>query len=105
VTSGPVRGTLHGANHTPKVNQPWAYIVTVTDASGRPLSGTVDIEFTFGGQVVGHDSPPTHPVTNGRWHDTLAFPADSVGYPLTFQAVVHTSMGSITLDWPVTVQQ
>jgi hypothetical protein len=37
-------------------------------------------------------------------HDTLKFPAAAAGMPLTFQAVVHTRLGSITLDWPVTVR-
>jgi len=105
VTSGPVRGVLHAQNHAPKVNQSWRYSVTVTDSAGHPLSGRVDIEFAFGGQVVGHDTPPTHPVANGRWHDTIQFPADAVGMPLTFQAVVHTRLGSITLDWPITVKR
>jgi hypothetical protein len=54
---------------------------------------------------VGHDTPPTHPVRNGRWHDTLKFPADSVGEPLVFQAVVHTSLGSVTLDLPITAKR
>jgi hypothetical protein len=105
VTTGPVRGTLHGANHVPKAGKPWPYSVTVADAAGHPLSGTVDIQFAFGGQVVGRDRPPTHPLKNGRWHDNLQFPAQAVGFPLTFQAVVHTRMGSITLDWPVSVQR
>jgi hypothetical protein len=103
VTTGPVRGVLHGENHAPKVNESWRYSVVVTDAAGHPVSGTVDIEFAFGGQVVGHDTPPTHPIVNGRWHDTLKFPADAVGMPLAFQAVVHTRLGSITLSWPITV--
>ena len=71
---------------------------------GQPLSGTVDIEFVFGGQVVGRDTPPTHTVVNGGWHDTLKFPATAVGMPLTFRAVVHTRLASVTLDWPVTVR-
>jgi hypothetical protein len=96
---------VSGDNHAPKVNQHWRYWVKVTDASGRPLSGTVDIEFVFGGQVVGRDTPPTHPVTDGRWRDTIEFPATAVGIPLTFRAVVHTQLGSITLDWPVMVRQ
>jgi len=79
--------------------------VTVTDASGHPLSGTVDIEFVYGPVVVGRDRPPTHPVTNGGWHDTLEFPADAVGEPLIFRAIVHTRLGSITLDWPIKVRQ
>jgi len=94
---------LTGENHAPKANQNWRYSVTVTDSSGHPLNGTVDIEFTFGGQVVGHDTPPTHPVADGRWHDTLQFPAQAVGEPLSVQAVVHTRLGSITLDWPIEV--
>ncbi len=105
VTTGQVRGTLRGENHAPKVNQQWRYTVTVSDAAGHPLSGTVDIEFTYGGAVVGRDTPPTHPVKSGRWSDNVIFPSASVGQPLTFRAVVHTRLGSITLDWPITVTQ
>ncbi len=105
VTTGPVRGTLTASNHTPIAGKPWLYSVTVTDAAGHPLSGTVDIEFLFSGTVVGHDTPPVHPLKNGHWHDNLEFPAMSVGYPLTFRAAVKTSAGSINLDWPVEVQK
>jgi hypothetical protein len=77
----------------------------VTNAAGQPLSGTVGIQFSFGGAVVGHDTPPVHPLRNGHWSDNLQFPATAVGYPLTFQAVVHTTAGSITLNWPVSVKQ
>jgi hypothetical protein len=105
VSTGPVHGTLRGANQAPRINRDWSYAISVTDAGGHPLSGTVDIEFAFGGQVVGGDTPPTHPVTNGRSYDKLKFPAAAVGMPLTFQAVVHTRLGSITLDWPVTVRR
>ena len=105
VTAGPVRGVLIGANHAPTVGKLWRYSVKVTDAAGHPLSGTVDIEFTYSGVVVGHDKPPTHPLTNGAWSDRLTFPAQSAGQPLSVQAVAHTSAGSITLDWPVTVKQ
>jgi len=105
VSSGPVQGTLTGDNHAPVVNKAWRYSLTVTDASGRPLSGTVDVEFVFSGVVVGRDRPPTHPVTNGRWHDTLEFPATAVGERLTFRAVVHSRQGSIILDWPIIVRR
>ena len=104
VSTGPVRGALIGQNHAPRVGKLWPYSVHVTDAAGHPLNGTVDIEFVFGGQVVGRDTPPTHPVRDGRWHDKLTFPAPAVGQPLTFRAVVHTSLGTITLDWPVKVR-
>jgi hypothetical protein len=105
VTTGAVRGKLVGQNHAPTVGKKWPYSVTVTNASGSPLNGTVDIEFVFAGQVVGRDTPPTHPVMNGRWHDLLKFPRTAVGQPLMFQAVVHTSAGSITLDWPIRVKK
>ncbi|HUO71829.1 MAG TPA: hypothetical protein VMU39_13725 [Solirubrobacteraceae bacterium] len=103
VSTGPVRGTLRGGNHAPKVNRPWLYSVRVTSAAGQGLSGTVAIQFVYGDQIVGRDTPPTHPVTSGRWHDTITFPAAAIGMPLTFRAVVHTRLGTITLDWPVKV--
>jgi hypothetical protein len=105
IRTGPVRGTLHGENHAPMVNRSWDYSLTVTDATGQPLNGTVDIEFAYGGQVVGHDTPPTHPIVDGRWHDSLKFPAEAAGMPLSVQAVVHTRLGSITLDWPIEVSR
>ena len=104
VYTRPINATFAGENHAPKVNQAWSYSITVTDAKGHPMSGTVDIEFALAGQVVGHDTPPTHPIRNGRWHDTLQFPAQSVGVPLDVQAVVRTSLGSSTLDWAVKVR-
>jgi hypothetical protein len=91
-----------GANHSPKINRNWPYAVSVTDAAGHPLDGTVTIEFTFGGQVVGRDTPPTHQLKNGGWRDNLRFPPAALGEPIDLQAVVHTQLGSITLDWPVT---
>jgi hypothetical protein len=103
ISTGPVRGTLRAANHAPRAGKLWAYVVHVTDAHGHPLTGTVDIEFLLGEDVVGRDTPPTHPIKDGRWHDNLTFPAPAVGQPLTFRAIVHTSLGTITLDWPVKV--
>jgi hypothetical protein len=103
VSTGPVRGSLRAANHAPKVNRLWLYSIRVTNAAGHGLSGTVEIQFVYGDQVVGRDTPPTHPVTAGRWHDRITFPAAAMGMPLTFRAVVHTNLGTITLDWPVKV--
>ncbi len=103
VTTGPIRAVLHAENHSPHVNRPWPYSVRVTDAAGRPLGGRVDIEFVFGGQVVGRDTPPTHPLSKGRWHDNLKFPPDALGEPLSVRAVVHVPHGSVTLNWPISV--
>ncbi len=105
VDTRPLHATLVGENHAPKVNQPWSYSVTVTDALGHLVSGTVNIEFALSGQVVGHDKPPTDRVTDGHMNDTIKFPAEAVGVPLDLQAVVHTTLGSLTRDWPITVQR
>jgi hypothetical protein len=99
-----MRASLHGPGHAPKVGRKWHYSVLATDPSGHALSGTVDTEFVFNGQVVGRESPPTHPLTNGRLNDAVTFPAQSTGIPLTFRVVIHTPAGSITLNWPVKVK-
>jgi hypothetical protein len=103
VTTGPVHASLRGENHAPKQGSKWSYDVRVTDTAGRPLSGSVEIEFVYGDQVVGHDTPRTHPVSHGRWHDDLTFPPAAVGQALTVRAVVHTAGGSTTLNWPIKV--
>jgi hypothetical protein len=104
-TTGPVRASLKGATHTPTAGKSWAYTVRVTDAGGKPLSGTVDTEFTFAGLVVGHESPPLHKFTNGVLRDKVSFPASAVGHPLTVVAVVRTAAGSVALGWPVNVKK
>ncbi len=100
-SAGGMHATLHGENHAPTVNKFWHYSVLATDASGHPLSGTVDTEFVFSGQVVGREAPPTHQLSHGRLNDKVTFPAQSVGVPLTFQVVVHTQRGTVTLDWAI----
>jgi len=96
-----MHATLVGDNHDPIANEPWNYTVTATDANGRSLPGTVETEFTFAGVVVGHEAPPTHPLTDGRLHDTVTFPPTAIGHPLAVQVIVHTPIGSVTLDWSV----
>ena len=103
-TTAAIHATLTGENHTPKVNQNWTYTVRVTSADGKALSGTAVTEFTFGGQVVGKETPPVHAIKNGVLHDSLQFPSQAAGQPISLQVVVHTNAGSKTLDWPVKVQ-
>jgi hypothetical protein len=79
-------------------------VVTVHSASGQPLDGTAEVEFTFGGQVVGHDTPPSHPIRHGLWKGKLTYPAQAVGQPISLQVVVHTKPGTVTLVWPVKVR-
>jgi hypothetical protein len=101
-SSGQMRAELHGENHTPKIGVGWAYEVEATNAQGQPLNGTVLAQFLYNGSVVGHQSPPTLPLTNGRMsYAKDTFPAESKGIPLTFEVVVTTSLGKVTLNWPV----
>jgi hypothetical protein len=83
----------------------WVYTVHVTDASGKPLSGTVDTEFAFAGTVVGHETPPVHRLKDGVLHDKITFPSSSVGHPITLVTVIHTPAGSVALGWPVTASR
>lgn len=101
--SGQVHATVHGENHTPTVGVPWRYTVTVTQARGKPVDGTETTHYTFGGAVVGTEKPENVAFTGGVYHDTIEFPARSVGYPLSLQAVVHTSQGSASAAWPIVV--
>ncbi len=105
VTTGPVRARLLGQDHHPVAGKKWIYKLTVTDAQGHGLAATIDTEFALQGAVVGHDTPPTHSLRNGRYKEALKFPAMSVGYPLDLQVVVHTKLGAVTVDWPVTVHK
>jgi hypothetical protein len=98
-----VRAVLRGQDHSPKVGRPWRYVLTVTDPAGHPLAGTVDVEFALGPLVVGKDTPYVHKLKAGVLRETLKFPAQAVGHPIALQTVVHTSAGTVTRDWPVSV--
>jgi hypothetical protein len=93
--------TLHGESHDPTVGRLWSYSVEAVDAQNQALSGTVATEFLYAGRVVGHESPATHSLTNGRLDDEITFPAESLEIPLTLQCVVTTPLGTLALDWPV----
>jgi hypothetical protein len=105
VYTRPIHATLTGENHAPTVNKNWTYSITVTDAKGRKLSGTETTEYLFNGSVVGTEKPQNVPFKNGYYHDTIQFPVASVGISLVVQAVVHTSVGSIDLDWSIKVHK
>ncbi len=101
----PIEASIAGENHEPTVNRPWRYTLTVTDAQGHRPSGTETTQYTFNGVVVGTEKPQNVTFANGVYHDTIEFPAAAVGYPLDVQAIIHTSLGTATVDWPVKVRR
>jgi hypothetical protein len=104
-SAGGLRATFHGDTHAPTANKLWHYSVLATDASGHPLSGTVDTEFAADGQVLGRENPFTHRLANGRLNDAVTFPALAIGAPLSVTVVVHSQLGTTTLSWAVKVHK
>jgi len=99
---GPLQATLVGENHFPKIGVKWAYTVTAKDANGKPLSGTIETEFWFGGAKVGQESPLKHTFTDGAITNKVTFPARANNVTgLQLQVTVITSIGTKTLDWTV----
>ncbi len=95
---------LHASGHDPHVGN-WPIAVTLTRA-GRPIAGHVSYEFLYGGQVVstqkvGDESPNFV----GHFRDTLTWPANSVGFPLTLRVLISTPYGPTHVDWAVQVQR
>jgi hypothetical protein len=74
---------------------------------GHPIAGRVFYQFIFSGQIVACRTvlPPYHPrFRHGLFRDRIEWPEQSVGYPLTFRAVVRTRYGTRNLDYRVQVQ-
>ncbi len=94
--------TRHIANHTPIVNKPWPITLDVTKGKLK-LAGSVSYEFMVGGLPVAKVQKG-HSFTNGVYHDTLKFPPDSKGAPLTLRILVKTRFGTQHTDWKVTSQ-
>ena len=89
--------------HHPKANRSWPIVVTARSWSRRPLSGRISYEFVYGGAVVARRS--NYAFHNGRFRDTIVWPARSAGMRLTFQVVVKTSIGTVRLPYPVVVRK
>jgi hypothetical protein len=91
---------LSAPTHTPKVgNEKITILVT---KGSQKLSGSVNYEFLFEGQVV--SKQPGHSFSGGVFHDTLKWPAEAVGHKLTLAILVKTKYGTVTLDWWIQVE-
>jgi len=89
----PVKVTVSGPGHTPKVNTRWNYVVRVT-RGGRPVAGrlTEQIVDPIGGKHPVEFGKSTKKIVDwpikGVFRDFLLFPPESRGIPLTFRVTV-----------------
>jgi len=102
-SSGPLKATLALSTRTPKINKLVPMSVTAT-LNGKPAKATAVYEFLFGGTVVSTQYPYNnkHYTFTGHYKDTLSFPANSLGFPLTFRVVVKAGGRTVNLDSTIT---
>jgi len=110
-----VRFTLTTTSKTPKVGEQWRWTVTVREG-GKPVSARVKLQILFGQMIVGcwtggkmaqckNGAAAGDPIAfNGRRTGVITWTADSVGVPLTFQAVVTAGKQTRRLGTPVQVR-
>jgi hypothetical protein len=108
--AGGWRAKMTLPTHTPKARAKWPVKIVVKTSSGRPLSGTVQYHFLFGGQVVSTQGcHPNRPdpcsFKGGVYRDLIRWPKRSAGYKLTFQATVKTKLGTKNLNYWVKVRR
>jgi hypothetical protein len=102
-----IRVTI-SAPHTVKANAKWPVVVRVTDASGKPLTGTLTNNILLGTAPVGK-------VDNGKvWHfrgswrepkgQEITWPALAKGQAFGFQTVVHVNGRTVKKAFRVNVR-
>jgi hypothetical protein len=112
--SASVRSTLTTTSKTPRVGEQWRWTVTARE-SGKPVAARVRLQILFGRTVVGcwkggkmtqcTGAASGDPIAfNGRRTGVITWTADSVGVPLTFQAVVTANKQTRRLSTPVQVR-
>lgn len=94
--------TLSAPGHRPVAGAPWPIVIRAHGPRGEPLRAEVRYQYLFAGAVVARRS---HYRFKGVFHDTIRWPARSLGIPLTFRAVVITPLGVRRLDYPVVVRR
>ena len=92
---------LTAPNHRPIATKKWPITVTATRGSAK-LAGTVSYRFLSYGTIV--HTAKGGSFKHGVFHDTLVWPGEAVGHPLTLQVVVKTGYGTVYLSWWIQVQ-
>lgn len=101
-SSGTLKATMQAPTHNPKVNAKWTLHFSVSSA-GKPAKATVSFYWLYGGAVVA--GPRERHTFTGSYTDTLTWPAQAVGEPLTFRAAIVSGKSTIDLDYAVKVVQ
>jgi hypothetical protein len=87
--------------HTPRIGS-WQLRLYVHRGRER-LGGDVNYVFLYDGQAVAHRNG--HRFSNGTFNDTLRWPGEAVGHPLTLQIVVHTRYGTDRVNFWIRVRR
>jgi hypothetical protein len=107
-SAAPAVNVTISASHTVKVNAKWPVVVRVTDASGKPLAGTLTNNILLGGQPVGKVDNGKVWHFDGSWHvpkgQEITWPAQAKGQAFAFQAVVTVHGTTVKKAFPVTVR-
>ncbi len=104
------KATLTATSHHPVVNKNWFITVTVTDLSGKPIPATLHMQVLAGGLPVGQVDAKKNGKGKGkvyhfvgRHHESITWPQESVGYPLTLEAIVTAKGKTEKLHWTISV--
>ena len=102
-SSGPLVATMVPSTHHPKINAKWPLEVSAT-LNGKAAHASAEYQFLLGFTVVSTQYPRSnkHFRFVGHFSDTLVFPPDAAGEPLTLQVVIEDAGHTAKLDWAIT---
>ena len=102
VAASPLKATLTGPTHTPKINTHWNYVVRVTQG-GKPahVRMTAQIVDPIGGAHPVEFGPSTKKIVNwpitGTFRDYIIWPPSSRGIPLKLRITLVGTHGARTV--------
>ena len=98
---GKIKVAVKAPTHRPKANAPWHYSVAVT-AKGKPQPARIYLQIMYRGNSVGNIG--THIVPNGKWAETIRWPAASRGHNLVFSVRAVSNGRFAEAKYPIRVQ-
>ena len=99
LATAPLKDTLSGPSHSPKINKRWYYVVKVTQ-SGKParVKITAQIVDPLGGTHPVEFGPTTKKIINwpitGTYRDYIIWPTSSRGIPLKLRITLVGAHGT-----------